>query len=220
MFTGIIEEVGTVAAITDTGDSFSVCIGCRNVSKETVPGDSVAVNGICLTVTDIEPGKHFFCDAVKETVSRTTLGTWRKGTEVNLEQALTPGSRMGGHIVQGHVDGTGSVIRTEQNRTGMEMHVSFEREYEVYLVEKGSVCIDGVSLTIAGISGTSFRTALVPFTIENTSLGSKQAGDRVNIETDILGRYVETFLTRERNGRGMSPDDILSKGFVRRSDSR
>ena len=217
MFTGIIEEVGAVKSMTDTGDSFRIGISCKNVSQEISPGDSVAVNGICLTVTEAEPGSQFFCDAVKETVQRTTIGTWKKGTALNLEQALTPDSRMGGHIVQGHIDGTASVVRQQENRTGMEMYFELQKEYEAYLVPKGSVCIDGVSLTIAEISGNTFRIALVPFTLENTTLGSKKAGDKVNIETDIIGRYVGQFLARGQGTGGMTTNDILRKGFGKRN---
>ena len=213
MFTGIIEEVGSVKSITDSGDSFRMGVGCQNVSKEVSPGDSVAVNGICLTVTEAEAGSQFFCDAVKETVQRTTISTWKKGTALNLEQALTPDSRMGGHIVQGHVDGTASMLRKQENRTGMEMYFEFQKEYGAYLVAKGSVCIDGVSLTIAEISGNTFRVALVPFTLENTNLGSRKSGDQVNIETDIIGRYVEQFLARGHGSASMSSSDILKKGF-------
>lgn len=216
MFTGIIEEVGTVSRIADTGDAFRIGIRSGNVSQEAVPGDSVAVSGICLTVTETESGSEFMCDAVKETVSRTTVSTWKKGMKVNLEQALTPESRMGGHVVQGHIDGIATVARKEENRTGMDMYFSFSGEYGVYLVEKGSVCIDGVSLTIAEINGDSFRAALVPFTLENTALGLRSPGDKVNIETDIIGRYVERFLRGEQGSGGMSREDILKKGFRKR----
>ena len=216
MFTGIIEEVGAVKSMTDSGSSFRLGVQCLKVSAEVSHGDSVAVNGICLTVTEAEPGLQFFCDAVKETVQRTTISAWKKGTALNLEQALMPDSRMGGHIVQGHVDGTASVAKKLENRTGMEIYFEFQKEYGAYLVSKGSVCIDGVSLTIAEISGNRFRVALVPFTLENTTLGSKKAGDQVNIETDIIGRYVEKFLARGQGTGGMTTNDILKKGFGKR----
>jgi len=216
MFTGIIEEMGTVSSMTEKGDSFRISVACQNVSKEVSPGDSVAVNGICLTVTEAEPGSQFFCDAVKETVSRTTVSTWKKGMPVNLEQALTPESRMGGHIVQGHVDGTAGVSRIEKNRTGIDIYFSFQKEYEKYIVSKGSICIDGVSLTVADMTGNTFRVSLVPFTLENTTLGSKKTGDRVNIETDIIGRYVERFLGPEQGSGSMSTGEILQKGFGKR----
>ena len=217
MFTGIIEEVGKVRSITEIGDSFRIAVNSISVSAGVCAGDSVAVNGICLTVTDVDGSSHFVCDAVKETVTRTTVSTLRAGIEVNLERALTPESRLGGHIVQGHVDGVASVSRMDKQRAGMEMHIQYEKDYAKYLVRKGSVCIDGVSLTIAEIDKKSFRVALVPYTLKNTTLGDKKAGDRVNIETDIIGRYVERML-EEKGGseKGISKEGIFTKGFGRK----
>ncbi|MFH1707205.1 MAG: riboflavin synthase [Planctomycetota bacterium] len=216
MFTGIIESVGTLAGVAARGDSLRMTVAAGAMAAGVRAGDSVCVNGICLTaVADGQAGRIAF-DAVRETLARTTAVEWSVGRRLHLEQALTPSARMGGHIVQGHVDGRATLRRVVEQRTGREIHLEGDRDYLAYIVAKGSVAVDGVSLTVAGIEGDIFRIALVPFTLEHTGLGGLRAGDQVNIETDVLGRYVERLLAHGRiaaEGGGLTADLLRRSGF-------
>ncbi len=192
MFTGIVEEVGKVRYLQRRGESAVFGVEAPVVAAEMRPGDSIAVNGACLTVTERE-GEGFSCDLSPETLQLTTLGKARKGMAVNLERPLSLGSRLGGHFVQGHVDGIGKLVSREPGGEGSIVTMEYPAELERYLVHKGSVAIDGISLTIAALKGTAFSVAVIPFTLKMTNLGGLRIGSPVNLEVDILGKYVERF---------------------------
>ncbi len=193
MFTGIIETTGRIRAIERTSLGATLVISAPGVAPELKVGESVAVNGVCLTVT--VPGPEVFtADLSPETLERTTLGRARSGLTVNLERPLTPASRLGGHFVQGHVDGVGNFVSAIPSGAGIVIGVEFPRILERYLVYKGSVAVDGISLTIASIQGARFTVAVIPHTLRATNLQSLKPGDAVNIETDMLGKYIERFV--------------------------
>jgi len=202
VFTGIIETVGTVAAIERRGDLALLAVDAPAIAAGVRVGDSVAVNGGCLTVT-AEAGGRFAFEAVRETLEKTALGGLAVGSRVNLERALRADSRLDGHIVQGHVDGTGRVRALERAGDDVRLFVDCEPELLECLVEKGSVAIDGVSLTVVGVSAAGFDVALVPHTLAVTTLGDLRPGHRVNLEVDVLGKYVKRYVERvlEREGR-------------------
>jgi riboflavin synthase len=191
MFTGIVETIGTAASVSDAR--------IRVVSnlKDLLVGESISVNGVCLTVTEPEAGA-FSADISEETARRTSLGALMPGTQVNLERAMRADGRFGGHIVQGHVDGVGNVAELEELEGSSEMWFRIPVELERYLVSKGSVTIEGVSLTVANLERGRFSVALIPHTLVSTTFGTKLPGDPVNIEVDILAKYVERLLGYER----------------------
>jgi riboflavin synthase len=199
LFTGIIEAVGTLAALEPRGSRVGVVIDAPSIAPGVRVGDSIAVNGACLTVTKIDAGRLHF-DAVRETLERTSLGGQSVGARVNVERALRADGRLDGHIVQGHVDGTGRVEALESDGDDVRFRVQCGAEIARYLVEKGSVAIDGVSLTVVGVSDSGFDVALIPYTLEQTNLGDRRRGDRVNLEADVLGKYVVRYLERTRGG--------------------
>ena len=195
MFTGIVEEVGAVKELRVSGREASMAVTCRKIWKGLDLGDSVAVNGVCLTVT-AAGGGEFTADISEESLSRTTLGGLSRGRRVNLERALTPQSRLGGHIVQGHVDGVGEVAAIRQVGEGRVYAFSCPAYIRSYLVEKGSIAVDGISLTISSLEGDGFCVAAVPHTIEGTNLKGLRPGDKVNLEVDIISKYVKAYLER------------------------
>jgi len=190
MFTGIIRERGRVADVVGNADARHFRIDAPATASALSVGDSVSVDGCCLTATEVADG-YFAVTAVPETIDRTTLGALAKGREVNLETATRAGEPLGGHYVQGHVDGVGRVESVEHEEEGARMRISAPAELLRYCVEKGSIAVGGVSLTIASLSDGAFEVALVPHTVEQTTLGRAQPGDAVNIEVDILAKYVE-----------------------------
>jgi riboflavin synthase len=190
VFTGIIRERGVVALVEGDGDARRLRIEAPAAASALSVGDSVAVDGCCLTATEVANGQ-FAVTAVPETISRTTLGSLAPGHEVNLETATRAGEPLGGHYVQGHVDGVGRVEAVELEEEGARMRISAPAELLRYCVEKGSVALGGVSLTIAALSEGAFEVALVPHTLEQTTLGRAQPGDTLNVEVDILAKYVE-----------------------------
>ena len=191
MFTGLVEEVGIVRSVTSVGEGARVEIGAAVVLSDVEMGASIAVNGCCLTV--VEWGDDWWAaDAVPETLGRTNLGALGPGDLVNLERPLAANGRYGGHVVQGHVDGTGEVQRIEELDDGSYLYTfSLPSELLSYVVEKGSIAIDGISLTIAHITPTSFSIAIIPHTHAVTAMGQRQMGDTVNLEVDVLAKYVE-----------------------------
>ena len=193
MFTGIVRERGRLTAVEGGAEGLRLEIEAPRAAAEAAPGDSVSIAGCCLTVTAVANGSVTF-DAVPETLARSTLGGMRAGDEVNLEQALRAGEPLGGHYVQGHVDAVGRVVAVEP--AGNEVRVWVEAPPEVarYVVEKGSIALDGVSLTIAGLRDGAFAVALVPHTLEQTTLGRLAPGDEVNLEADVLAKYVERLI--------------------------
>ncbi len=191
MFTGLVEEVGTVRSVTPVGDGARVEIGAALVLTDVEMGASIAVNGCCLTVVDWGDG-WWAADAVPETLSRTNLGALGPGDPVNLERPLPANGRYGGHVVQGHVDGTGAVQRIEQLDDGSYLFTfSLPAELGVYVVEKGSIAVDGISLTVADVTPTTFSIAIIPHTHAVTAMGRRRVGDTVNVEADVLAKYVE-----------------------------
>jgi riboflavin synthase len=195
MFTGIIQAVGSLRTVERRGASAWLSVGCPFAKLEL--GESVAVDGVCLTVVRVVDG-GFTADASAETLARTTLGERAVGAKVNLERALALGDRMGGHIVAGHVDGVGELVRRERVESAERVVFRAPREVLRYLAPKGSVAIDGVSLTVNDVAGDTFEVMLVPFTQGATTLSERRAGDRVNLEADVIARYVARALTWER----------------------
>ena len=195
MFTGIIEAVGVVEAVSLEGDLARLRIQAGAVSEGVELGDSIAVNGVCLTVTKIE-GQTLGFDAVRETLERSALGALATGSGVNLERAMQAGARLDGHIVQGHVDGTGTVKAREEEGQDVKLFIDCDSNLAELLVDKGSVTIDGVSLTVVTAAPTSFDVVLIPHTLAETTLGDYQPGQTVNLEADILGKYVKTYVDR------------------------
>jgi riboflavin synthase len=199
MFTGIVEAVGRVVSLEPRGEIAALVLEAPTIVEGTGLGDSIAVNGVCLTVTAIDGGRLAF-EAVQETLARTALGDQAAGSRVNLERALRAGGRLDGHIVQGHVDGTGRVRALERRGDDVRLAVDCGAEVTRYLVDKGSVAIDGVSLTVVSVDPAGFDVALIPHTLAETNLGDRRRGDRVNLEADVLGKYVVGYLERTRGG--------------------
>ena len=197
MFTGIVEELGHVVSLAHGPDSAVVRIRGPLVTADAAPGASIAVNGICLTVVEHD-ADSFSVDVMAETLRRTCLGELTPGSPVNLERAVAVGDRLGGHIVQGHVAGTGTILARQPGDRWEVVTISLPGELARYVVEKGSITVDGVSLTIAGLDDASFQVSLIPTTLALTTLGTKQVGEPVNLEVDVLAKYVERLLGEPR----------------------
>jgi riboflavin synthase len=199
MFTGIVEELGSVLALEDQGDAVRLTVRGPLVTSDAGEGDSIAVNGCCLTVVTTEDGT-FTADVMHETLAKTSLGAFETGTRVNLERAVTPSTRLGGHIVQGHVDGTGTVVSRTPSEHWEVVEISLPAELERYLVAKGSITVDGISLTVVEVrpsrdGNAAFTVSLIPETLARTTLGFKQPGDVVNLEVDVIAKYVEKMVS-------------------------
>lgn len=208
MFTGIVEEIGTIEKIIYASRSCMLTIRCRKVLEGTQVGDSIAVNGACLTVTELT-ATSFLCDVTPETMKRTAFSLFKAGTQVNLERALRLCDRLGGHIMLGHVDSTGKILSIYREENALNISVEAEARFEKYMLEKGSVAIDGVSLTIAKKKGAAFTVSLIPHTGKMTGLLSKKTGDPVNLEYDYLGKYVEQFV-KEKPEKGLTIEKLKS----------
>jgi len=193
MFTGIIEEIGTIESIKHGSDSAVLSIRANKVIKGTAKGDSIAVNGICLTVTNLY-GNGFTADVMHETLNRTSLSELKSGSKVNLERAMLCGGRFGGHIVSGHVDGVGTISQIQKDDNAIWYKVSCDKNILKYIVEKGSITIDGISLTVAKVTENDFSISAIPHTVKETILSEKRIGSLVNLENDIIGKYVERLL--------------------------
>ena len=193
MFTGIIEELGRVRSIEERGENAYIIIDARVVTEATSNGDSIAVNGVCLTALDIH-NDSFAANVSRETLLRSTLGNLKPGTRVNLERSVTPATRLGGHIVQGHVDARGQFVSVADHGESWTVRISFPPEIARYLVFKGSVAVEGISLTIANLADDYFEVAIIPKTWELTNLSQLKPGDNVNLEVDVIGKYVERLL--------------------------
>jgi len=194
IFTGIVSELGEVEAIESGGDGARIRIRA-GLATELDPGDSISVNGACLTATSAEEDS-FEADVMKQTLGLTTLGGLEPSSRVNLELPLRPTDRMGGHVVQGHVDGTGTVAASEDDGFARRLRVELPEELATFVVEQGSIAIEGVSLTIAAIDGNTVEVSLIPETLERTTLGELEPGARVNVECDVLARYVRSMLSK------------------------
>src|SRR5215813_9158366 len=196
MFTGIIEELGSVRSIEERGENARMVISARVVTEGTNHGDSISVNGVCLTALDIEPDS-FAADVSRETLQRSTLGSLKPGAPVNLERAVTPATRLGGHIVQGHVDARGQFVSVADHGESWTVRIAYPKEIRQYLVFKGSVAVEGISLTIAELTDEYFAVAIIPKTWQVTNLSSLKPGDLVNLEADVIAKYVERILKRD-----------------------
>lgn len=197
MFTGIIEELGAVRSIEMRGENARIVIGARIVAEGTNHGDSIAVNGVCLTAIDVQPDS-FAADVSRETLARSTLGNLKTGTPVNLERAVTPATRLGGHIVQGHVDARGTFLGVEDHGESWTLRIGYPKEIGRYLVFKGSVAVEGISLTIAELTDDYFEIAIIPKTWEVTNLSTLKPGDGVNLEVDVIAKYVERLVSGQK----------------------
>ncbi|HEY0949671.1 riboflavin synthase [Nocardioides sp.] len=193
MFTGIVEELGTVAAVEDQGDAIRLTIRASTVLEDAGLGDSIAVNGCCLTVA-ARDGDTWTADVMQETLDKTSLYGVRPGDRVNLERAVTADKRLGGHIVQGHVDGVGTVLSRTPSEHWDVVEIQMPPELGRYLVDKGSITVDGVSLTVVEARDDSFTVSLIPETLTRTTLGTRQPGERVNLEADVIAKHVERLL--------------------------
>ena len=193
MFTGIVEEIGVVRGVVSGSEWGSISIGARRVLEGTRRGDSIAVNGICLTVTDLSD-TSFSADVMRETLNRSALFRLGTGSHVNLERAMPADGRFGGHIVAGHVDGVGTVANVRRDDTAVWFTVRAAPNILRFIVEKGSVAVDGISLTVAAITQRDFSISAIPHTVANTVLRERERGDLVNLETDVIGKYVEKLL--------------------------
>lgn len=212
MFTGLVEEVSPILAIQVRGDGYGMELKSQLVIQDLKIGDSVSVNGICLTVVR-QTENSFFVEAVSETVSRTTLKSFRTGQKVNLERALMAQSRLGGHFVQGHIDGVAQVARIEDQKPGFLLTLRMPNDLSRYCVEKGSIAIDGVSLTIAQVLQHHVSIALIPHTAKSTTLGQLVVGDRVNIEVDIIAKYVEKFSKSRDSSNSVTWQKLTEMGY-------
>jgi riboflavin synthase len=216
MFTGIIEELGKISGWEKHAGSAKIKISAQTVTKDSNEGDSIAVNGVCLTATGIT-SNSFAADVSGETLNRSTLGNLKIGSKVNLERAVTPLTRLGGHIVQGHVDARGDFLTAKQEGDFWTVRIGFPKEIAQYLVYKGSISVEGISLTIANLAEDYFDVAVIPKTWELTNLSALKNGDAVNLEADVIAKYVERIMLY---GRGAEKSEAITKerltklGFV------
>ncbi len=215
MFTGIVESMGRVQGIKRRALSFQIDIQAESILYNVNLGDSIAVNGVCLTVTNNDL-QHFSADVMPETMNKTTLKNLKSGDYVNLERALRVGDRLGGHIVQGHVDGIGVIKAKDKYDIAYVYTIQAPAEVLNYTVPKGSIAVDGVSLTVINVLADTFTVSLIPHSADKTILGSKQAGDYVNLESDILGRYIEKLLKTggDRETSTLSVSFLAENGFL------
>ena len=205
MFTGIVEEIGIVKSV----QSKVITIEANKIFDDLHLGDSVAVNGTCLTVSSFD-NKIFNADVTQETLNRTNLGSLKNGSRVNLERAMTLSGRFGGHIVSGHIDGVGSIKSMKKDDNAIILTIEVPRQLMEYIVEKGSVAVDGISLTVASLTDNTFSIAVIPHTLKETVLYYKKEGDKVNIENDVIGKYVERLLTFKEDDKENSNDSKKS----------
>lgn len=214
MFTGLIEEIGSVRHVVSGAEWGSIAIGCRNVLSGTKIGDSIAVNGVCLTVTDLKKD-GFTADVMAETLHRSSLGTLRQGDPVNLERAMPADGRFGGHIVAGHIDGTGVLSRKERTGNAVLLEISAAPAILYEIVEKGSIAIDGVSLTVVSVNESGFTVSIIPHTGAQTILLEKNTGSTVNLETDVIAKYVRRFTSPapEEKKTTLTLDFLRENGF-------
>jgi riboflavin synthase len=214
MFTGIIEEIGRVARIEQRGENRRVTIAAEHAPNELKTGDSVAVSGVCLTALDIKPGS-FCADLAPETWERTSLSRIHEGALVNLELPMKANARLGGHIVQGHVDGVGKLVALERiaDSDNWWLHIDLPREVEKHTVHKGSISIEGISLTVAKLEKNRCTIAIIPHTVEMTNLHSLKPGDPVNLEADLIAKYVEKMMKGEPAQSSLKVEDLVKQGF-------
>lgn len=217
MFTGIVEEIGEIVSIKKGAQSAVITIAAEEVMKDIHLGDSIAMNGVCLTVCSFDH-RSYSVDVMHETLRRTNLGTLKSGSKVNLERAMAANGRFGGHIVAGHVDGLGRIISMTQDDNAVWFKIAADKEVLKYIVLKGSITIDGISLTVADVTDQTFSISMIPHTGAHTTLLMKKPGDSVNLETDIIGKYVEKLLgfqkeEEEKASSNITMDFLRQHGF-------
>ena len=215
MFTGIVEEIGKIQNVKKNIKSSVLTIEGNKIFEDIHIGDSISVNGVCLTVTTFS-NNAFTADVMNETISRSSLGQLRNGSYVNLERAMPANGRFGGHIISGHIDGVGKIIKIEKDDNAIWYTISVERNLMKYIVEKGSIAVDGISLTIEKVTVNDFSISIIPHTSQETILSHRSVGDIVNIENDVIGKYVEKLITFERNKKDKSNitmDFLINNGF-------
>lgn len=214
MFTGLIEEIGSVRRVVSGAEWGSIAIACKDILPGTKIGDSIAVNGVCLTVTTLQKD-GFTADVMAETLRRSDLGALRQGDPVNLERAMAADGRFGGHIVAGHVDGTGTLARKKQEGNAMVLTIAADPAILYEIVEKGSITIDGVSLTVVSVNQEAFTVSIIPHTGAQTILLDKKTGDPVNLETDVIAKYIRRFTTpqKEEKKSGLTLSFLQENGF-------
>jgi riboflavin synthase len=214
MFTGIIEELGSVEKIVKKGATLTLTIHADAVLKDVKEGDSIAVSGVCLTVVDFD-NDSFTAEVSPETLKKSYLDELRKGDRVNLERSLKIGDRLMGHMVSGHIDGIGRIVKKEQKGDFVDITLQTKKELMKYIVTKGSIAIDGVSLTVVSCKGDTFGISIIPHTAKMTTIGIKDRGDSVNLECDLIGKYVESFVSRENSSsKEISRDFLKEYGFM------
>jgi riboflavin synthase len=210
MFTGLIKEIGNIKSIKKLGDGAEITVLSKEVIKDAAIDDSIAINGVCLTVVSVE-NNSFTVQAVKESLNLSTLSKLKIMEKVNLEPAVRASDRLGGHIVQGHVDAKGKIVKVIKNINGTEFSISYPKEFKKYIVHKGSICIDGISLTIAEVNDSQFRLSIIPHTLKQTTAEDWKIGREVNIETDIIGRYIENMI--KNDGSGLTMNRLSELGY-------
>ena len=216
MFTGIVEETGTVKEVVSAASKGEIALSAKTVLEGTKVGDSICVNGVCLTVIRLDPS-GFCADVMPETLRRSNLGSLKRGSKVNLERAMAADGRFGGHIVSGHIDGTGTIIEYRKENNATWVRIAASGEILNLIVEKGSVAVDGISLTVASVSDTDFQVSVIPHTGSETTLLSKKTGDIVNLENDIIGKYVQKLLRTDESPKqseaGITLEFLAENGF-------
>jgi riboflavin synthase len=212
MFTGIIEEIGRIEQASPYGSNLKLRINAPKITSDLKPGDSINIDGACQTVIEVKDGS-FMVAAVEETLKRTTLGQLRAKDSVNLERALRASDRLGGHLVSGHVDFMGRIKSIVQRDQSQIFEFEFPQDYKSQFVEKGSVAVDGISLTVVQVDDDSFTVSIIPYTIEETTLGTKRIGDPLNIETDMIGKYVQRFLSFKKEKIEITEEWLKEKGW-------
>jgi riboflavin synthase len=212
MFTGIIEEVAIVKSIRRSGDSARIAISAPKLANDVAIGDSVAINGVCLTAVELQAPEMSF-DAVPETVERSNLKYLKSGDRVNVELSLQVGGRLSGHFVQGHVDGTGNIRRIENRENARVLTIETPRELMPYVASKGSIAVDGISLTVVDVGESTFTVWIIPHTYANTTLRDRTPGDSVNLEIDMLARYIERLLEARTYPTSLTEAQLLAAGF-------
>ncbi|MGP4069398.1 riboflavin synthase [Halobacillus sp. B29] len=210
MFTGIIEEIGSLHSIKSKTESLELSISAEKVLSDVKLGDSISINGVCLTVTSYTDRSVEF-DIMPETYRATNLSELKQGSPVNLERAMAAGGRFGGHLVSGHIDGTGTIVSKKPESNAVYYEIEMSEELIHYFVYKGSIAVDGTSLTVFGVEGSRVTISLIPHTMEHTVLGQKETGDRVNIECDMIGKYVAHFLKGDHSAQ---PKSTMTKQFL------
>ena len=213
MFTGIIEELGSIASLETHAGGAKIKIACKLMTEGSADGDSIAVNGVCLTALDVTP-ESFTADVSQETLKRSTLGRLRTGTPVNLERAVTPATRLGGHIVQGHVDARGVFLSATDEGISRTIRIQYPKMISSFLVFKGSISVEGISLTIAKLEDDFFEVAIIPKTWEMTNLSTLKPGDEVNLEADVIAKYVERILTYGKTDESVTVETLRKAGFI------